>query len=101
MHELKPFESGLFSFDIFSNLLQVNGEKEFDCIFFDAFSPGVQPELWSAAVFDQLYKITSVGGCLVTYCAQGQVRRDMKQAGYKVEQLRGAPGKREMLRAVR
>lgn len=72
-----------------------------DLIYFDAFAPDKQPDMWSQRIFDQLYAITAPNGILVTYCAKGAVRRMMQQAGYTVERLPGPPGKREMLRATR
>ena len=72
-----------------------------DLIYFDAFAPDKQPDMWSQYIFDQLYKLTAEKGILVTYCAKGAVRRMMQQAGYTVERLPGPPGKREMLRAVK
>ncbi|MDX5427577.1 MAG: tRNA (5-methylaminomethyl-2-thiouridine)(34)-methyltransferase MnmD [Bacteroidota bacterium] len=70
-----------------------------DLIFFDAFAPDAQPELWTTAIFQGLYKCLREGGLLVTYSAKGQVRRNMIEAGFKVEKVPGPPGKREMLRA--
>jgi len=72
-----------------------------DVIYFDAFAPDKQTEMWSQEIFNALYSITSDNGILVTYCAKGTVRRMMQQAGYKVERLPGPPGKREMLRATK
>lgn len=74
-------------------------DNQFDLIYYDAFGPRVQPELWTDAVFSKLNSLSKPGGYLVTYCAQGQVRRNMIAAGYTVEKLPGPPGKREMLRA--
>ena len=73
----------------------------FDLIYFDAFSPDKQPELWSLAVFEKLYRQCNPEAVLVTYCAKGQVRRNMQQAGFVAERLPGPPGKREMLRGVK
>jgi len=73
----------------------------YDTVFFDAFAPGVQSELWKAEVFRRLWQALRPGGRLVTYCAKGEVRRTMQAAGFRVERLPGAPGKREMLRAWR
>jgi tRNA U34 5-methylaminomethyl-2-thiouridine-forming methyltransferase MnmC len=75
-------------------------ENSFDLIFFDAFSPEAQPELWTEEIFRKLYAGMKEGGILVTYCAKGQVRRNLIAAGFHVERLEGPPGKREMLRAV-
>ncbi len=71
----------------------------FDLIYYDAFSPRVQPELWTEAVFMKMYAALKNGGILVTYSAKGDVRRAMLSAGFNVERLPGPPGKREMLRA--
>ena len=73
----------------------------FDLVYYDAFAPHAQPELWVPSIWEQLYDQMIPGGILVTYCAKGQVRRDMQVAGFTVERLPGPPGKREMLRAIR
>ena len=73
----------------------------FDVVFFDAFAPSKQPELWTAAVMEKLHAALTPGGVLVTYCAQGQFKRNLHQAGFTVEALPGPPGKREMVRARR
>lgn len=72
---------------------------EYDLVYHDAFSPIVQPELWTPAVFDKLFRCMSAGAVLVTYCAKGEVRRNLRSAGFSVERLAGPPGKREMTRA--
>ncbi|PQB03829.1 tRNA (5-methylaminomethyl-2-thiouridine)(34)-methyltransferase MnmD [Aureitalea marina] len=70
-------------------------------IFFDAFGPRVQPELWTETVFEKMHAELLDGGSLVTYSAKGSVRRAMQSVGFEVERLPGPPGKREMLRATR
>lgn len=72
-----------------------------DLIYFDAFAPDKQPDMWSQEIFDSLYKQMNDNGILVTYCAKGAIRRMMLQAGFNVERLPGPPGKREMLRAIK
>ncbi|MBD8390194.1 tRNA (5-methylaminomethyl-2-thiouridine)(34)-methyltransferase MnmD [Dysgonomonas sp. BGC7] len=89
---LKKIQADLTSFDLSSI-------ENIDIIYFDAFAPDKQPDMWTQEIFDKLYSITTWGGILVTYCAKGVVRRMMQQAGYEVERLPGPPGKREMLRA--
>ena len=79
----------------------INDSEVFDLIYFDAFAPGVQPELWTEAVFKLMFKALRPNGILVTYCAKGQVKRNMKAAGFTIEALPGPPGKREMTRAVK
>jgi tRNA U34 5-methylaminomethyl-2-thiouridine-forming methyltransferase MnmC len=73
----------------------------FDLVYYDAFSPRVQPELWTEEAFGHAYRAIRPGGSLVTYCAKGSVRRAMAAAGFTVERLPGPPGKRHMLRAQR
>ena len=73
--------------------------KKFDVVFFDAFAPDIQPNLWTVAVFRKMFDALNMGGVLVTYSAKGQVRRNMQEVGFRVERLAGPLGKREMLRA--
>ncbi|AWM35474.1 SAM-dependent methyltransferase [Hymenobacter nivis] len=68
-------------------------------IYFDAFAPEKQPELWTEAVFAKLFAAAAPGALLVSYCAQGQFRRNLRAAGWLTEKLPGPPGKREMTRA--
>lgn len=79
--------------------VQSNIKQPFDLIFYDAFAPQIQPELWTEAFFKKLPIKT--GGTLVTFCAQGAARRAMKAAGFSIEKLAGPPGKREMTRATK
>lgn len=74
---------------------------KFDLIYFDAFAPDTQPELWTEEVMVKMFGALKHGGLLVTYCAKGQVRRNMKAAGFLVEKLPGPAGKREMTRAIK
>lgn len=77
----------------------IKDENAFDLIYFDAFGPRVQPELWTEDIFKIIYKTLKPNGVLVTYSAKGSVRRAMQSVGFTVEKLPGPPGKREMLRA--
>lgn len=72
-----------------------------DLVYYDAFGPRVQPELWTTEMFERIYRWLAPGGILVTYCAKGQVKRDLKAVGFTVENLPGPPGKREMTRAIK
>jgi tRNA U34 5-methylaminomethyl-2-thiouridine-forming methyltransferase MnmC len=73
----------------------------FDLVYFDAFAPDKQPELWSEKVFTRVANSMKSGGILVTYTAKGSVRRTMRACGLKVEKVPGPPGKREMIKAQR
>ena len=100
--ECKESITDLFNLTkIEASLLDYTFDKHYDVIYFDAFSPEKQPELWSQTIFDKLYRATAVGGILTTYCAKGDVRRALQAVGYLVERIPGPPGKRHMLRAVR
>ena len=74
--------------------------EPFELIYFDAFAPNAQPELWTKEIFDKMFAWLEPGGLLVTYCSKGDVRRAMIAAGFEVEKLPGPPGKREMIRAA-
>ncbi|MDA0939823.1 MAG: tRNA (5-methylaminomethyl-2-thiouridine)(34)-methyltransferase MnmD [Bacteroidetes bacterium] len=76
-------------------------EQHYDVVLFDAFAPAAQPELWTPRAMDRMRLALKPGGQLVTYCAKGDVRRAMEEAGFAVERVPGPPGKREMLRATR
>ena len=82
----------------FSDITDV---AQFDIIYFDAFGARVQPELWTKAMFQIMYKALKPKGVLVTYAAIGDVKRNMKELGFIVERLEGPPGKRHMLRATK
>ncbi len=75
--------------------------QSFNLIFFDAFAPMIQPELWTIEIFKKMNDLLKPEGILVTYCSKGSVRRAMLEAGFSVEKLSGAPGKREMIRALK
>ncbi len=82
-----------------ADFTKIELDEKFDVIYFDAFSPEKQPEMWSEEMFRKLYLCASENAIMTTYCAKGAVRRAMKEAGFTVERLPGPPGKREILRA--
>jgi tRNA U34 5-methylaminomethyl-2-thiouridine-forming methyltransferase MnmC len=73
----------------------------FDVIYFDAFAPNKQPDLWQEEIYRKIYDHSNDGAIFVTYCAKGVVRRDLQKVGFKVERIPGPPGKKEMLRAIK
>jgi len=73
----------------------------FDVIFFDAFAPKKQPELWTADIFNKLYESLKPNGVLTTYSAAGQLKRDLKSVGFTLDHPAGANGKREMTVAIK
>lgn len=83
-----------------NDLQSVTFDSSFDCVYFDAFSPDKQPELWSQSVFDKIYNSMNKQGLLTTYCSKGIVRRTLQTIGFAVERIAGPiGGKREILRA--
>jgi len=85
----------------FKKLETIKINSRFNLIYFDAFGPAIQPELWTESIFKKMFEVMLPQGVLVTYSAKGQVRRNMQQIGFIVERLPGPPGKREMLRATK
>ncbi|MCX6281780.1 MAG: tRNA (5-methylaminomethyl-2-thiouridine)(34)-methyltransferase MnmD [Bacteroidetes bacterium] len=73
----------------------------FDLVYFDAFSPAVQPELWTVEIFTKLYSAMKPGAVLTTYSVKGDVVRSLKTAGFEVEKIPGPPGKRQITRAMK
>ena len=88
-----------FTFFKTNNKLENFKGGKFDLIYFDAFAPKKQEEMWEKKVFEKCYYLLNENGVLVTYCAKGTVKRTLKSAGFEVESLSGPPGKREMVRA--
>ncbi len=95
---LSPF----FSFKKINGFLQeYSGEERYDVVYFDAFSPGSQPELWTPEIFGRIGEMMPADAYLVTYSSKGSVRRALKEAGFVVEKHPGPGRKREVIRAVR
>ncbi|MBU2915470.1 tRNA (5-methylaminomethyl-2-thiouridine)(34)-methyltransferase MnmD [Reichenbachiella agariperforans] len=93
LFSLIKVETDVFQFEV--------EEAVYDLIFFDAFAPSKQPEMWSPEMLAKMYQGLAQNGVLVTYCAQGQFKRDIKSAGFEIEELPGPPGKKEMTRATK
>lgn len=75
--------------------------QDCDVIYFDAFGPNKQPEMWQPKIFQKIYSITSTNGVFVTYSAKGAVRRQLAMCGFEMERLPGPPGKIQMLRGIK
>lgn len=82
-------------------LLGFSSERLFDVIYFDAFASIHQPEMWNEEAITHTVKFLKTGGVFVTYAITGNLKRMLKSLGFRVEKAPGAPGKREMLRAVK
>ncbi len=76
-------------------------DETFDLVYFDAFAPIVQPEMWQKNIFEKLGRAINLGGILVTYSCKGDVKRALKESGFTIEKLPGPRGKREFIRATK
>ncbi len=104
MHHLQEYNnhkmSEYFTFQkIYDDLLNWSPLETYNVIYFDAFAPGAQEELWSEEVMKKMYSCLTKDGVLVTYCAKGNFKRALRSAGFEVEALPGPGRKREMTRA--
>ena len=87
---------------LIANPLSLTPNPYFDLVYFDAFAPEKQPEMWSEELFRNIYASMNANGILTTYCAKGVIRRLLQAVGFTVERLPGPPGgKREILRATK
>ncbi|MFW5758003.1 MAG: tRNA (5-methylaminomethyl-2-thiouridine)(34)-methyltransferase MnmD [Bacteroidota bacterium] len=85
-----------------TTIQEVNLCKErYHLVYFDAFGPDTQPEMWTQEIFEKMFYTLKKRGGLVTYSAKGSVKRALKAAGFEVEGLPGPPGKREITRAIK
>lgn len=104
---LQAFDSLPHRPDPFFSLTKIRSRMEdlnlpsgyFHAVYYDAFAPSVQPELWEEGVFRRLFQAAARPCFLSSYCAQGRFRRNLRQAGFEVERLPGPVGKREITRA--
>ncbi len=83
------------------DIQEIPSTESYDIIYYDAFAPNAQEELWTPSMMQRMYDCLSPSGVLVTYCAKGSFKRALKAAGFKLDPLPGPPGKREMTRAVK
>ncbi len=91
--ELKKVKGDFFNYEL--------NQPGFNLLFFDAFGHRAQSEMWEFKAFEKCAEILQRGGILVTYASKGLARRNLVAAGFKVEKIEGAPGKREMMRATK
>lgn len=105
LHQAKWDEEQLLHTNF--NLLKLHSKLQeaelpllnFDLVYYDAFAPSKQPELWEFALLEKIAEAMKPDGVFVTYCAMGQLKRNLQNLGLKVETLSGPPGKKEMVRA--
>lgn len=83
------------------DLLVLKLSGSYDLVYYDAFSPEKQPEMWSAKVLSMISDVTAGGGIVVTYCVRGEIKRSFANSGFHIDLLPGPPGKRHIMRAVK
>ena len=86
---------------IMGDLINYEFKYSYDIIYFDAFGPDKQPELWSSDIFTKIYNATNKGGILMTFSVKREVRRRLQDSGFMVERLAGPPGKNQILKALK
>lgn len=96
-----PLSPGFTLHKIDKSLHDVMLDESYDLIYFDAFAPQKQPQLWEYASLEKVIKCLKPSGVFVTYSAKGQLKRDLRSLGLEVETLAGPPGKAEMVRGRR
>ena len=96
-----PFNSQINLQIAVSKIMDFQSDKKFDVVYFDAFAAVHQPEMWTDETLTHVCQFLKPGGVFVTYAITGQLKRSMKALGFSIEKAPGAPGKREMLRAVK
>lgn len=84
-----------------STIVQSQNKELYDIIYFDAFSKRSQGEMWEENIFNQIFNLCNTGGVFVTYASNSELKKNLKSAGFIIQTLKGAVGKREMLRAVK
>lgn len=84
-----------------TSLIDFTADSKFDLIYFDAFAPSKQPEMWGYSILQKCFSLLNSNGIFVTYSANGQLKRDLKKAEFSVESVPGPPGKFEMVRAIK
>lgn len=105
MHSSNWFENISFGDFVLNkvqaDMLELQLDGAYDLVYYDAFSPIFQPELWTFEVLHKIYDACKKNAVLITYCAKGDVMRTLKAVGFDVETLSGPNGKREMIRAIK
>lgn len=96
--ETKTFQNFTF-LKKYTKIEEYVPDRIFDIIYFDAFSPDAQPELWTAEIFNKMYNALASNGILLTYSAKGIVKRALRAVGFDVKRLPGAGSKHHMLMA--
>ena len=84
-----------------ADFLETNLPQNIDVVYFDAFAPEKQPEMWTLSAFQRLVSVLNPGAVLTTYCAKGEIRRLLASLGLAMERIPGPlGGKREILRGT-
>jgi tRNA U34 5-methylaminomethyl-2-thiouridine-forming methyltransferase MnmC len=99
--EKHAISDAFFFQKLFLDFKKIDFQDMFDIIYYDAFSPESQPELWEPVMLQRMYDALKNGGLLTTYCAKGSFKRALKSVGFQIENIAGPRGKREITRAFK
>jgi tRNA U34 5-methylaminomethyl-2-thiouridine-forming methyltransferase MnmC len=98
----------MFRISPFFSILKIRGDLitdritgNYNLIYFDAFGPDKQPEMWIPEILAKISEVTVSGGLFVTYSAKGEVKCNLRACGFRVTVIEGPPGKRHMIRAIK
>ncbi|PPL00513.1 tRNA (5-methylaminomethyl-2-thiouridine)(34)-methyltransferase MnmD [Parapedobacter indicus] len=100
-HTLQALNADCLLTAVHCEILHFTIGKQFDVLYFDAFASTRQPEMWTEETLQHVTAFLKPGGIFVTYAITGHLKRTLKALGFTVEKVPGAPGKREMLRAIK
>ncbi|MEG1635294.1 MAG: tRNA (5-methylaminomethyl-2-thiouridine)(34)-methyltransferase MnmD [Rikenellaceae bacterium] len=84
-----------------TDLLRAELPNSINLVYFDAFAPDTQPQLWSVEQFERLYNHMTTGSILTTYSSKGVVKQAFRKVGFTVQRLNGVGGKRHILRCTK
>ena len=86
---------------IHADFLHYRFTRKYDLVYFDAFGPDKQPEMWEEPRLKTIFEALLPGGIFITYSAKGSLRRTLIKTGFRVKRIPGPPGKREIIFAIK
>jgi tRNA U34 5-methylaminomethyl-2-thiouridine-forming methyltransferase MnmC len=78
-----------------------SANERFDLLYYDAFAPRKQPEMWEISTLQKCASLLKSKGVFITYCANGQFKRDMKSLGFTLFNPPGIKGRKEITQATK
>lgn len=88
---------GFFLHKRHADILTFEPASRYQVVFFDAFSPDCQPDLWSKDVFAKIKERLLPGAVMTTYSSKGFVKQNLRELGFEVLRKPGPGHKRHVL----